>query len=237
MCTISVVPDRDGFRLTCNRDERRQRRKALPPAWRTVGPRRAIYPVDPVGPGTWIGVNDSGLAAGLLNRTPRGASPRSRSGLTSRGLIVRRLMEARTLSIAIDLARQLELSRFGLFRVILVEALNALALSSDGDVLALDELDATRPLMLTSSSLGDDLVDPARRRLFEDMMNVPRFEWLRRQDRFHSHQWPTHPAISVLMARADARTVSRTSISVTSEGIRLRYSALAEPHERDIQAA
>ena len=53
----------------CNRDERRDRRAATPPAVHRLQHRTAIYPVDPVGGGTWIGVNDAGLAAALLNRT------------------------------------------------------------------------------------------------------------------------------------------------------------------------
>lgn len=77
MCTVTVIPlTHDGagepgaLRLACNRDESRRRPAARPPVVRTFGVRRAILPVDPVSDGTWIGVNDAGLVATLLNVNP-----------------------------------------------------------------------------------------------------------------------------------------------------------------------
>jgi hypothetical protein len=238
MCTISVVPDRDGFRLISNRDEHRTRPDALPPAWRPLRHRTAIYPVDPIGPGTWIGVNDAGLAATLLNHTPMAGLRRSGGGRHSRGLIVPRLLAERTTSGAIAAARQLDLQAFNLFRVLLIaDDEDAVVLTSDGTALSCERVSLARPLMMTSSSLGDAVVDPPRRQLFEAMLGSERSEWLRGQDRFHAHQWPIRPAISVVMVRADARTVSRTSISVSSDGIRLRYTALADSAQRARAAA
>src|SRR4029079_17631075 len=68
MCTVSIVPDGDRFTLMSNRDERRGRAVALQPTVATFGARAAIVPIDPVGGGSWLGVNDAGLVAALLNR-------------------------------------------------------------------------------------------------------------------------------------------------------------------------
>src|SRR5262249_11399645 len=67
MCTVTVVPTPGAVRLACNRDEQRTRPPALPPQVRRFGRRWAAFPVDPVGGGTWVAVNDTGLAMTVLN--------------------------------------------------------------------------------------------------------------------------------------------------------------------------
>ena len=85
MCTVSIVPDGDRFTLMSNRDERRDRAVALQPTVERFGARAAIMPIDPVGGGSWLGVNDAGLVAALLNRHAA-QQPDARS-VCSRGLI------------------------------------------------------------------------------------------------------------------------------------------------------
>ena len=86
MCTVSVVPLPDGFSLACNRDERSSRPCASEPAAYDLRPRRAIFPRDPVGGGTWMGVNDLGLAVALLNRASARAATLRGTPKYSRGL-------------------------------------------------------------------------------------------------------------------------------------------------------
>ncbi|MHB1157665.1 MAG: NRDE family protein [Phycisphaerales bacterium] len=72
MCTVTIVPG-DGtgggksFRIVMNRDELRTRPIARPPRLRRCGSHQAIMPIDTDSGGTWIAVNDAGLAAMLLN--------------------------------------------------------------------------------------------------------------------------------------------------------------------------
>src|SRR5438045_8012571 len=82
MCTLSVisVPQARwprgpiGLRVVVSRDEQRERPAALAPRWRPLdqshglpGPRRAIWPTDPRGGGTWIAAAESGLVLSILN--------------------------------------------------------------------------------------------------------------------------------------------------------------------------
>jgi len=237
MCTVTIVPYDDGFRLVCNRDERRDRPSATTPTAHRLRDRAAIYPVDPVGGGTWIGVNDAGLAAALLNRTIDAAVSPGRTPQRSRGLIIPDLLGCRSLTDAFDIAAGLDPALFDLFRLALVQRMAAVVLTSDGLELSAETMSLSRPLMLTSSSLGDAVVETPRRRLFDRLVLKNEGAWLSAQTRFHAHQWRSRADISVTMEREVARTVSRTSITVTSHASELRYDSLGSARPRVVKAA
>jgi hypothetical protein len=45
------------------------------------------------------------------------------------------------------------------------------------------------------------------------------------QDAFHHHQWPGRGELSVLMSRADARTVSITTVEIGERRVWMEYLA------------
>ncbi len=58
MCVLTFVPDKsDGYILTNNRDENRNRTKAIPPKKYKVGNTTIYYPKDSKAGGTWIATN------------------------------------------------------------------------------------------------------------------------------------------------------------------------------------
>src|SRR5262245_26087325 len=119
MCTVTVVPRERGSRLICNRDERRTRPPALAPQPHEIDGREAVFPLDPQGGGTWIGVNDVGLVVALLNvhRMPHATGdPLKRS----RGLIVRELLRSASLSHARAVVDALNPGAFAPFQVVIV---------------------------------------------------------------------------------------------------------------------
>lgn len=223
MCTVSIVPDANGFRVISNRDERRDRASALQPTITTVGNRAAILPLDPVGGGSWIGVNDTGLVATVLNRY---ATPLpNRQPARSRGLIVRHALASDSLDAALQSLAMLDATEFQPFRLVLVERQRIGLVVGDGRELASGESRLDRPFMFTASSLGDVFVDMPRRQLFECLMT---HSCGQRQGQllFHRHQWPDKPDISVVMERNDAATVSRTTVDVSDRAVALEYEPL-----------
>lgn len=88
MCTVTYIPRELGtFTLTHSRDESIKRVIASPPMKRMIGGVKHLFPVDPAGMGTWIGIAENGRAAGLLNGGKTGhthAPPYKHS----RGLII-----------------------------------------------------------------------------------------------------------------------------------------------------
>jgi hypothetical protein len=251
MCTVTVIPiDAAAFRLVCNRDERLMRLAAESPALHRLDRRAAIYPRDPVGGGTWIGVNDTGLAAVLLNRSSVRSSAasagvdRSSAGLQacpgsdplcSRGLIVPRCLAGDGLDEAIRIVRDIVPGQFAPFSLVLVHRRQVVAVTSDGRELSLEKSVLRAPLLFTSSSLGDALVDWPRRQLFAQCLGGVPAGWLDGQARYHQHQWSERPDVSIRMERQDAATVSRSVLDVSPRRIRFHYEPL--PPRRAARAA
>jgi transport and Golgi organization protein 2 len=226
MCTVSLVPLADGVRMVCNRDEQRSRPAAHPPRVRLTGNRSALYPVDPASGGTWIGVNDAGLALALLNRNRAGDA---RVAGRSRGTLIPELLAVGTVAEIRRRLRRLlasDVSAVGPFTLVAVREDHLGVAIFCGLELRFEILRLDRPIVFTSSSLGDAVVTAPRRALFSALVrSAPRP--LDGQRRFHWHRWPERPEISVCMSRPDAATVSRTIIDVLDTRVRLRYHALA----------
>ena len=229
MCTVTVVPHADGVRLLANRDERRSRARALPPSLHDAGRHQALFPVDPEGGGTWIGCNSAGLAATLLNVNPTGLRdvPLARR---SRGLVVPALLRCSAMPDAVRLVEAILPETYAPFRIVIVQGGTVASLVHDGARIIQRQTALLRsPWMFTSSSLGDAMVEPPRRRLFDRVVRRAADGWLRGQSRFHDHQWPARTAISVRMERDDALTVSRTTIDLKRVGCNLHYEAPLRP--------
>lgn len=233
MCTVTLIRPAGGadarrWRLACNRDELRTRPAALAPVRQTCGGREALMPIDPPSGGTWIGVNDAGLVATLLNVNLDLADPAAASvGRISRGLIVPALLEATNIEGAARRLAKIDVRRYPPFRAVVTDGRALLIAQSDGAARS----DSTqtwdgRPLLWTSSGLGDALVEPPRRALFEAMFSHAGADRLERvQDGFHRHRFEGRPHLSVNMSRDDARTVSLTQIEVDGRAATLRYFA------------
>ncbi len=222
MCTVTIVPvdAPEGaaggeFLLACNRDEQRRRAPAEPPQEHCIGERRVLMPVDPAGGGTWIAVNEAGVVMTLLNVNPKNPTPR-RDDQLSRGLVIMSLIGE--CDRADDAQRRLERfdpNQYMPFRLVAADIEQTMTCTSDSRRIAFDSQPNDRPRLWTSSGLGDHLVEPPRRALFDDMFDdTEPSVWPAVQEQFHRHRWADRPQLSVCMNRPDARTVSWTVVRV-----------------------
>jgi hypothetical protein len=227
MCTVSIVATDALVRIVVNRDERLTRTAAQPPVVRQERGLRALFPIDPDGGGTWTGVNEAGLAIALLNR--RESGPRLSSVMpTSRGAIARAiLLHAESLDEAIGLVSRLEVDEHAAYRLVMVQDRDLAVVSGGGgDTPFVRRRVLSLPEVFSSSSLGDSLVEAPRRRLFFDCLHRFRDPILG-QWAFHRHSWRDRGAISVVMRRPDARTVSRTQVDLRGNEFRVDYEEIA----------
>jgi uncharacterized protein with NRDE domain len=184
-----------------------------------VGGVRALWPVDPDGGGTWIGVNDRGVAASLLNVNPAHADHSGASGLASRGAIIPAIIDVSRAADAIKRLGGLDLACFRPFRVVIADVRSIFEAAWDRRTLRVERRPLA-PACFVSSGLGDARALP-RLDLWREWLRIGRpNEDL--QDAFHRHQWADRPEISVRMSRADARTVSTTVVEVRGGALAAR---------------
>jgi hypothetical protein len=225
MCTVSIIPFGDaGFRLIGNRDERRSRPIAASPAIHRSGRHDSIFPTDPLGGGTWIGVNTAGLAIATLNRYDEPALEQPVS-LLSRGSLATRALGYGRLEDVIRFATSLSPQQFAPFRLVAARRTEVALVSSDGRAVDVERRPLSIPLMFTSSSLGDARVLAVRQELFQQLVGRRPERWLAGQSRFHNHRWSDCPELSVIMDRPEAATMSRSTIDVDATGVCFRYKA------------
>ncbi|WP_051303084.1 NRDE family protein [Psychromonas aquimarina] len=210
MCTLTYLLSDEGYELFFNRDEQRTRQCALPPAADTQ--LNAVYPVDPVGQGTWLAVHNSGLSIALLNFYQAQQMQSSQGPFLSRGEIILALLK--DAENVIEVLKKMDLSLYPAFLLCifakdLCRTNNRIrTFQWTGEKLI--EVENTLPI--TSSSVEYPTVYKARKMRYlqiVDAQNPTTQQFLT----YHRSQ-ETQGKLSVRMSRSDAQTVSLSHIRV-----------------------
>jgi hypothetical protein len=221
VCTLSWLPDPEGFRLFFNRDERLTRAPERPPIVERIGGVRVITPADGNFGGTWIGVNEFGLAACLLNRYHEAPSDPPGDPI-SRGLLLRSLLTEPVAAAVAEAAGRRPLERYQPFTVAAASP-GAPMVLLDWTGQALSHTTHAAPGMVRTSS-GRDQTEAEHRRgavLTAILGDRPFTAPILRA--FHRSHLPSRGPWSVCMHRDDAATKSFTEIRVTPSAALLRY--------------
>jgi hypothetical protein len=220
VCTVAIVAlDAGGYLLGHNRDESLARGRAVPPSVSRAAGMEYLAPTDVDAGGTWIAVNRVGLAVSLLNASD--AHPeRLPVRPESRGNLVRDLADAGSLEALHE--------RIGSWssRLSAIRAFHIVAVQVDDRSGRVDvdrhrwngrslRAERSRPPCLFVSALLDQHGAERERgrswaRLLGDRNRVPEKElgrWLASHD-------PEPGMLSTCVHRKDARTVSRTLVTV-----------------------
>ncbi|MGC6425575.1 MAG: NRDE family protein [Akkermansiaceae bacterium] len=209
MCTLSWSrPSPDTLEVWFNRDEKKARPIADPPAVRKLSETRFLSPRDPQGGGTWMLANEYGLVVCLLNRWELGG--KSASGVRkSRGQLVWRMAVAKTIEeIALLLV---DLENHPPFILVGLSTAGEVAWDWDGQELA--EIETKQPF--TSSSYCFQEVRKFREAAFAG--SDP--------EGYHASAGEEATAFTVRMNRPDAQTWSRSKVVV---GEKVEWEYLAE---------
>lgn len=220
MCTVTWLATRDGFELRMNRDERRTRSVAIPPAVYERDGVRYVAPRDVDGGGTWIAVNDAGLAVCLLNGP---VAPDGQAGQRSRGLLVEELASAWSVDDVRMRFRQTSLSCYASFTMLVLEpGAPACLVRWDGATIVVDA-SARQSMLLTSSSVDLEAVVASRTAVHREYMRTSRGRDAEMLERFHRDHGPDCGHLSVCMHREDATTVSYTRVAVCRDAVLMHY--------------
>ena len=224
MCTVSWLRRPEGYELFFNRDERRARRRAEPPALRRKGPSRFIAPLDGNFGGSWIAANQHGLSLFLLNGYAPTDPVEPEGGFTSRGLLLTGLADGRSAEQIERRLRRYELDRFRSFLLAVLEPSGGglLARWSNGSLDVRGDLDACNPLV--SSSFDGEEVRASRREQYRRMVGGAAEETAEAHLAFHESHAPERGPHSPCMHRPDAETVSFSHVRVDAQSVRFDYT-------------
>lgn len=223
MCTVTWARDGGEYELFCNRDEKLTRLAEVPPRVLHRNGVQYLAPADGDSGGTWIAVNEFGLAFCLLNGYSA-AALRMRNETRSRGELIPGLADASGAFEAMGRIRRTSLSAFAPFTLVVLEpGFPATLLVWDGlQTLLIPNGDAHLPL--TSSSHDPAGVHEYRREEFLRLRRQTGRLHPRMLARFHASHRGSPDAYSTCMHRADAGTVSFTHVKVAGTSVQLQYT-------------
>jgi hypothetical protein len=221
MCTVTFSPRKRGYALAMNRDEQLSRAVGLPPSEKIIDGCKVLAPSEP-GAGTWISVNDGGIAFALINWYAISSKVKAKS--VSRGGVVTIVGSSATARSAAEALEQLPLPRINPFRLIGIFPGANEIVEWRWDLKTLfTKKNPWRLQQWISSGFDEAEAQKIRGATFQNFVkqkSVGRLEWLRRLHRSHA---PEIGPFSTCMHRDDAATVSYTEVSVDPRMVAMRY--------------
>lgn len=183
MCTVTFIPVKDGFFITSNRDEKKQRTRALSPDTYQVNNVQLLFPRDADAGGTWIAVKDHANAAVLLNGAFvfHFSKPPYRR---SRGLILLDILSA---ADPLNFFASMDLKGIEPFTLILLQDAKLFECRWDGEQKHCTELAVNKSHIWSSATLYNEAISKKRATWFKDWLsNCPEPT---QEDIFNFHQF------------------------------------------------
>ena len=224
MCTLSFLPENEGYVAAMNRDELKSRGVATAPAIHRMADMAAVYPREASG-GTWIAATSHGNLFALLNWN-LGIDGQLPEKLRSRGELIPSLLGEETAERVEVALRKTELRGIHPFRLVGIfpRERDIREWRWNGEKLSRQWQEWTRNHWF-SSSRSDERAEATRRKACEMMGQEggrQGREWLRQ---LHASHLPEAGAYSICVHRDDASTVSFTEVCCSETEIEMTYTA------------
>jgi hypothetical protein len=220
MCTVTFIPVGNHFFFTSSRDEQSSRPLALFPEIYEINGCRVLFPKDPQGGGSWIGVNEIGHAGVLLNGAIR-AHETGSFYRKSRGLVLLALISAPSPADAFEAT-----DFYGIepFTVILFENKNLYSGKWDGQMKWLESLSANKAHIWSSVTLYDSVATRKREEWFHAWLSESAYPGSLDIIHFHQKGGDGDPFNDIMMNRDHKLfTSSISSIRLSTETASFRY--------------
>jgi len=224
MCTLSWIHDQSGCRIYFNRDEKRTRLPARPPAQSSVNGVRVLTPADGNAGGSWLTVNEYGIAVAVLNYYEAEAKAAVDTvKYESRGQLVLKLSSSRSLADARQCLHEINADRFRPFIIVLFDGeARGQIIRWDGRQLQEQELSPQSSPISTSSFKTTEVL--ARRQdTFSELKSTMGGLSDAMLTAFHHSRDDTGGPYSVTMTRPDALTVSFSMVTIGMKQVSFYY--------------
>jgi hypothetical protein len=218
MCTLTWWRGgNEAYEVYFNRDEKKARSVADPPAVHEADGVRFLAPVDPDGGGTWMLANERGLVVCLLNRWREEAQMRGEP-VRSRGRLVWETASLDYVPAVGEFLRNSSLEGVRPFTLVAFDRVGEEGWDWDGRVVRRAKL----PLPVTSSSFRSSEVTAVRTLRLQQ---ICRGGTARPGElaSYHADTEDGPSAFTVRMNRPDAQTVSRSHLRIGTGAVEWSY--------------
>lgn len=226
MCTLTVIQQDSELIITMNRDESRDRHEAgleQTQITSTTGlPSTIIFPKDSHAGGTWLGINNNGVAMCLLNRYQD--QKKTDGSIISRGHIIPTALAHGNIESIIEHLIPLNFIHYNPFDLFVFSQQQSIQVSWNGSNSSMTSIDLNQPLMHTSSSVRFPAVAKYRNVLFSGIVKKEAAIDHHKILQFHLQQDSKDPSSSVLMSREETHTKSIVQIQIANQSTQLSYS-------------
>jgi hypothetical protein len=220
MCTVTFIPQSDGYLLAMNRDDLYTRDSRLQIARLQFATHTAVHPQE-AGGGTWIGTNQFGISFALLNWALRPNGNKEKS----RGAVIPRMLTATDLASARFVFDNIEFEGTWPFRLIGILPAEPILNEWRWDGDCISELShewGARHWF--SSGASDEKAEQIRSAVCAHRWreeNAGTRGWVHR---LHATHEPEQGPSSICAHRSLGGTLSYTESQVTREDVALAYS-------------
>ena len=221
MCTLTYLPKKTGFILTSSRDEKRARAKALAPAVFEKEGVEIMAPVDGAAKGTWIGINQLGRTACLLNGAFE-AHISTGNYARSRGLITLEALTAPDLEFFLE---NTSLEGVEPFTLVIIDENDGLSeLRWDGSLQFYRKLPSDTPHIWSSATLYNPDARAIRESWFQHWLQQRPLTDTKTVTEFQLNTGKEFPEIAFCMKRGEEyATVSLTSVEKYTDTVDMTY--------------
>ncbi|WP_299782641.1 NRDE family protein [uncultured Formosa sp.] len=219
MCTVTYIPQTDGFILTSNRDEKTHR-PTLAPEIYIINNTRVVYPKDKQAGGTWIAGNEKGTCIVLLNGAFENHEKKE-NYRKSRGTILLEILDAEDV---LNYFIEIDLTHIEPFTLIVAQHNKLTELKWDSRHKYRINYDVSQPFIWSSATLYNREQQDLRKQWFKD--------FIQKQNKiddvnilkFHNNTQPSNNEYGLIINRNDVlTTVSISQLILKNNTIKMTY--------------
>ena len=219
MCTVTYIPQTDGFILTSNRDEEKHR-PTIPPRIYTEKATILVYPKDEKGGGTWIAASKTGTCIVLLNGAFE-THQKKQNYRKSRGAIV---LEAIDTENPIDYFNKTNLLDIEPFTLIIIHSNQLTELKWDESQKHIIEHSTLETHIWSSATLYNQEQRDLRKSWFVDFLQKNKIRDEEKILSFHTNTHPENSKFGLVINRDNIlKTVSISQLVFSNNKIKMRY--------------